>query len=361
MTAPDGLNCNEQIDGTVIHTMMNKKLTMGILTVMLACAFMIAAVPSEDTEAAPGDVYTVKYIVGGDIYVKTYTDFPITLATNPTVVNAPEPVGKTFDKWYLNGTSVDKLYIENFTDNVCQVEAKYTMTIYKVTFNANGWSGAAKEYLYDATVTAPAVKTDTVAGYVVPAGYVFAGWSNGTSVFTDIPKVTANVTYAAVFEEAMHTVTYKLDGAVYSTQKVLAVADAVAPYIVGYTWGEAATVGYQTVIDAIPVPPAPTVTVKYFKGTEVYSVQVVPAAVNAIDPYVAGYTWGEKVKVDDANYTVTAIAIPRAADNSFGIDNFTLAVIVIVLIAVIGIVLYVAYEQGFLPVGKNKVIGAAKK
>ena len=91
-----------------------------------------------------------------------------------------------------------------------------------------------------------------------------------------------------------------------------------------------------------------------------YNVQVVSEIAEAIDPYIEGYTWGEPEAVG-ANYTVTAKAIPRAADNSFGIDNFTLAVIVIVLIAVIGVIVYVAYEQGFLPVGKNKIAGDAKR
>lgn len=315
----------------VIHTMMmNKKTMMGAFALMLACAFMIAAIPateseaSADTPATPSPTYTVTYIVGGDVFTKTTTpaanDTVIPLATLADLGASAAP-GKTFSGWYvgntLQGATVlmdDFDQVGETTNYVYQVEAKFAISTYTVTFIASGMNDVVKVYTHGAAVAIPGAyvaadgETPAVNGYKTPAGYALAGWSNGTSTFQTVPTVSKNVTYVAVFEKIVptHTVTFMKDGAEYSKQTVTDVANAIAPYIEGYTW-EAMIVGA------------------------------------------------------DGNAVVNAKAIPKAADNSLGIDNFTLAVIVIVLIAVIGIVLYVAYEQGFLPVGKNKIAGDAKR
>lgn len=315
----------------VIHTMMmNKKTMMGAFALMLACAFMIAAIPATESEA--GDTpavttpttYTITYIVGGDVFTKTTTpsadDTTIPLATLAALGASVAP-GKTFSGWYVgNVLQGDTVPMADFTQGsestkkVYQVEAKFAISTYTVTFIASGMDDIVKVYTHGAAVTAPGKyvaadgETPAVNGYKAPEGYAFAGWSNGAATFQTVPAVSKNVTYVAVFEKIVptHTVTFMKDGAEYSKQTVTDVANAIAPYIEGYTW------------EAM--------------------------VVNA-----------------DGNATVNAKVIPTAADNSLGIDNFTLAVIVIVLIAVIGIVLYVAYEQGFLPVGKNKIAGDAKR
>lgn len=289
---------------------MNCTRNAGIYTAVLAIIMMVSAVmiPVADVSAntEPEDTYDIIYIVNSTAF--NPNDDVVEKGEVTLLTKLPEgataPIGQEFKGWMYNSNIVESI-------NVTEEEKTYTVTAvfsvaeYKVTFIANGESNTAG-YKYNETVVVP--EDEDPATPTAPTGYTFVGWSDGTATLTEIPVVTDNVTYVAVYEITdvpveTFTVTFKVGGETYNTQTVANIDDVIFPYIDGYSWGEA-------VIDA------------------------------------------------EGNAVISAIADPVQPENSFGITNTELAIIIGAFLAVILALFIIAYKLGFIEIGKK---GAVKE
>lgn len=281
---------------------MNCVKNAGIYTAMLAIIMMVSAVmiPVADVSAEVGEsdeTCDITYIVNSTAFTDNI-EIKEGIVTLPTELpkGATAPIGQEFKGWMYGTDNVKSITIEN--GKAYTVTAVFSVAVYEVTFIANGESNTAS-YKYNDAVVVP--KGDDPATPEAPTGYSFAGWSNGTATLTEIPAATENVTYVAVYEITPFTVTYMVGDEVYNTQTVESVKAAILPYIDGYSWGEA-------VIDA------------------------------------------------EGNAVISAIADPVQPENSFGITNTELAIIIGAFLAVILALFIIAYKLGFIEIGKKGVV-----
>lgn len=164
---------------------------------MAVCAFaFIAPVADAEGGQTPAKVsVTVTYVITGSTdIVKTYDVEPnatVTLET-PAALNATIPVGKQFVGWTdVSGNAVTITALAEGT-SAAKVFAKLDNITYTVTFKAaDGTTLSVIPATYGTTVTVP-----TLAPV---EGKIFVGWNNGTSVITEVPAVTASVTYTASY------------------------------------------------------------------------------------------------------------------------------------------------------------------
>ena len=285
---------------------MNCIKNAGIYTAVLAIIMMVSAVmiPVADVSAEGGepvDTCDIIYVVNSTAFNSddvAIEDGKVTLPTE-LPAGATAPIGQEFKGWMYNSNIVESINIAE-NDGPYTVTAVFSVAIYDVTFIANGVS-ATTEYNYNEAVVVP--ESVDPAKVAAPEGYSFAGWSNGTATLTEIPAVTGNVTYVAVYEITPLTVTYKV-------------------------------------------------------GDEVYNIQTVANIEDAILPYIDGYSWGEAVKNAEGNAVITAIADPVQPENSIGIPNAELAIIIGAFLLVIVALFVIAYKLGFIEIGKK---GAVKE
>lgn len=166
---------------------------------MAVCAFaFIAPVADAEGEGEPVPTtvtVTVTYVVTGSAdIVKAYTVEPSTAVAleTPAALNATIPVGKQFVGWTdVSGNAVTVTAPAEGTSSAT-VYAKLDNITYTVTFKAaDGTTLSVIPATYGTTVTIP-----TLAPV---AGKIFVGWNNGTAVVTEVPAVTASVTYTAAY------------------------------------------------------------------------------------------------------------------------------------------------------------------
>ncbi len=171
---------------------------------MAVCAFAFIAPVADATgpeggaEGGSGTTtvsVTVTYVITGSAdIVKTYDVRPSTSVTleTPDLLNATIPVGKQFVGWTnVSGNAVTVTAPAEGTDSAT-VYAKLDNITYTVTFKAaDGTTLSVTPATYGTTVTIP-----TLAPV---AGKIFVGWNNGTAVVTEVPAVTASVTYTASY------------------------------------------------------------------------------------------------------------------------------------------------------------------
>lgn len=169
---------------------------------MAVCAFAfvapVADADATDTEggSVPTTVsVTVTYVVTGSAdIVKAYTVEPSTTVAleTPAALNATIPVGKQFVGWTdVSGNAVTITAPAEGT-SAATVYAKLDNITYTVTFkSADGTTLSVIPATYGTNVTIP-----TLAPV---AGKIFVGWNNGTAVVTEVPAVTASVTYTASY------------------------------------------------------------------------------------------------------------------------------------------------------------------
>ena len=292
---------------------MNCTRNAGIYTAVLAIIMMVSAVmiPVADVSAEeekPVDTCDIIYVVNSTAF--NFDDVAIdkegkviTLLTK-LPEGASAPIGQEFKGWMYNSKIVESIN-DAEKDKTYTVTAVFSVIEYKVTFIANGVS-ATTEYNYNEAVAVPEKVAKVAAA---PGGYSFAGWSNGIAILTEFPAVTGDVTYVAVYE-----------------------------------------------IDVVPVE---TFTVTFMIGDEVYSTQTVESIEDVIIlPYIDGYSWGEAVIDAEGNAIITAIADPIQPENSFGITNTELAIIIGAFLLVIVALFVIAYKLGFIEIGKK---GAVKE
>ena len=167
---------------------------------MAVCAFAFIAPVADATEGEGESVpttvtVTVTYVVTGSAdIVKAYTVEPSTTVAleTPAALNATIPTGKQFVGWTdVSGNAVTVTAPAEGTSSTT-VYAKLDNITYTVTFKAaDGTTLSVTPATYGTTVTIP-----TLAPV---AGKIFVGWNNGTAVVTEVPAVTASVTYTASY------------------------------------------------------------------------------------------------------------------------------------------------------------------
>lgn len=242
---------------------------------MAVCAFAFIAPVADaaEGETTPTSVsVTVTYVITGSAdIVKTYTAEPsatVALET-PAALNATIPVGKQFVGWTdVSGNAVTITAPAEGT-SAATVYAKLDNITYTVTFKAiDGTTLSVIPATYGTAVTVP-----TLAPV---EGKIFVGWNNGTSVITEVPAVTASVTYTASY-----------------------IDDVSIMFVAG------SDIITETVLSAYTaVPDAPAIEGKEFKGWYVHG----DATKTIVD--FTNYTFTEDVRFD-ALYTDITPAEPE--------------------------------------------------
>ena len=290
---------------------MNCTRNAGIYTAVLAIIMMVSAVmiPVADVSAEGDETPAVvtcdiTYIVNSTAFTEKIEikDGKVVTLLTKLPEGATAPIGQEFKGWMYNSKIVESIDAEE--KKTYTVTAVFSVAIYDVTFIANGVSDTTG-YKYNEAVVVPEKVAKVAAA---PEGYSFAGWSNGIATLTEFPAVTGDVTYVAVYE-----------------------------------------------IDVVPVE---TFTVTFMIGDEVYSTQTVESIEDVILPYIDGYSWGEAVIDAEGNAIITAIADPIQPENSIGIPNAELAIIIGAFLLVIVALFVIAYKLGFIEIGKK---GAVKE
>lgn len=245
---------------------------------MAVCAFaFIAPVADAEGETGPTSVsVTVTYVITGSAdIVKTYTVAPsatVTLET-PAALNATIPAGKQFVGWTdVSGNAVTITAPAEGT-SAATVYAKLDNITYTVTFKAaDGTTLSVIPATYGTTVTIP-----TLAPV---EGKIFVGWNNGTTVVTEVPAVTASVTYTASY-----------------------IDDVAIMFVAG------SDIITETVLSAYTaVPDAPAIEGKEFKGWYVHG----DATKTIVD--FETYTFTEDVRFDALYTDITPVEPEEPTD-----------------------------------------------
>ena len=274
-----------------MHCNLKIIAVLAILAVALTGA--VAIVDSDSDADAVSDVY---YVVGDTTYAEQTSSALMTIEE----IGATVPAGKTFVGWSCGGSITTETPVAGST-----YTAMFEVSTYDVIFVANGVSATFTDVTYGNEVFPSSdEESATYLDYSAAEGYEFIGWSNGTSTITEIPTVSADAIYTAVFDiipATTHIVTFMVDGEQYGV--------------------------VQTVTDTSEI----------------------------IYPYIEGYTWGEVVTDEETdNMTITAIANPVAEDSILGLDT-TSAVLLIMIFAVLVCILIVwLKKEGFIFGGKSE-------
>ncbi len=141
--------------------------------------------------------------------IKIYKNYPV-----KEPVPLPEPLvkeGHTFVGWFYD-SAYTRPYDGAPIYEDTPLYAKYVINRYTVTFNSDGGTEIASQTVDWNTVIVPEAPTNT--------GYKFVGWflSDGTE-YTNQP-IKSDITLTAHWEVIMCTVTFYVDGEVYTTKTV---------------------------------------------------------------------------------------------------------------------------------------------
>jgi uncharacterized repeat protein (TIGR02543 family) len=177
----------------------------------LATYSITANTPSAITLTAQWiPIYTVSYVLNGSSSSVT-GEGSYTSGTVVTLTSAPTRTGYTFNNW-LDSSGVTHAAGSSFT--VLQnsvLQAQWTPVLYSVTYALNGASGTLP-LQSSLAMNSPFVVTSTEP---VRAGYIFTGWSDGTSVIPAGATYvigTSSVTLTAQWSAIPYSVTYDLGG-----------------------------------------------------------------------------------------------------------------------------------------------------
>ena len=169
--------------------------------------------------------YTLTYIVNGEVYTTQTYAYGATI-TPPA---APELEGHTFNGW----TDLP----ETMPAADTQVAAAFTVNTYTLTYIVDGKTYTTQTYAYGATITPPAAPE--------LEGHTFNGWTN-------LPETmpAADTQVSASFSVNTYTITYYLDGNVYTTQSYAYGASITPPEV---TVGEGREfTGWQLLPETMP-------------------------------------------------------------------------------------------------------------
>lgn len=190
-------------------------MTVALMTVMAMCFAGIVVDDPVDaeitdvTDTTDDLTYNVTYKMDGaeDVVIPVKSDengkFTVTVET-PEDLNMTVPYGKQFVKW--TAPDMDEVGDElTLTGNITLTAVLEALPAYTVTFvDEDGTTEIAKYVCFEgSTPVAPEAPAKE--------GMTFKGWSiNGVNVI-EIPTVTADATYVAVYVVNMYTVTF-MDG-----------------------------------------------------------------------------------------------------------------------------------------------------
>lgn len=205
-------------------------------------------------------IFTVTFTADG----KTVTTVSGTIADSITAPTAPSKTGFTFKGWSSDDGAT---LITDFTD------VKFTANI---TYDAI----YVEDYALTFEVDGTAYPGGTVADPIIPQppvkeGFTFKGWStDGKNVIEDIESAIASVNeatkFVAIFEPAVYTVSFEVDGQIVATQTVkhgeLATEPAFIPALEGMDFIEwdfdftQAITGDTTIVAVFEPTPEPEPT-----------------------------------------------------------------------------------------------------
>lgn len=172
-----------------------KKIKL-LFSVLLALILILALA------ACKGETtyYTVEFDSQGGSAVQSRAVEGGTVFSEP---EAPTRTGFTFAGWY-NGETKWNFETDTVTSNM-KLTAKWDRISHTVSFNSDGGSAVAKQYIEEGTKAAePTAPTKP--------NYVFDGWYNGETKWNfDTDTVNANVTLTAKWK-VTYTVTFNSNG-----------------------------------------------------------------------------------------------------------------------------------------------------
>ena len=147
--------------------------------------------------------HTVTFVDWDGAVLSTQNVAHGTAAVEPT---APGREGYTFTGWDTDFSNVQ---------SDLTVTAQYAINSYTITYTINGEEYTTQTYEYGATVVAPE--------FIVPEGHTFSSWK--------IPETmpAENLILDAVLTVNEYTITYKINGEVYTTQTYEYGAEVSAP------------------------------------------------------------------------------------------------------------------------------------
>ena len=173
------------------------------------------------------NTYTITYKVNGEV-VKTDT---YAFGAEVTAHEYTAPTGYTFSGW-------DKTIPTTMPAENLEFTGTTTVNNYTITYKVNGEVVKTDTYAFGAEVTAHE--------YTAPTGYTFSGWN--TTVPTKMPAEDLEITGTTTANT--YTVTYYVDGEVYTTETYAYGADVTmkpAPEKAGYTFS-----GWDKTITTMP-------------------------------------------------------------------------------------------------------------
>ncbi len=195
--------------------MSSTKTTLILAAVILAAAFAGILV-SEDSDATEETTFSVSYVVGEGENARTYMfqadeSNKITLKTLEDL-GATAPDGKAFAGWSDGSTTYTAGSVLTL-DKDTTLTAQFTAIKFTITYVVDGQTVDTETGEFGAALTGP-------EKVPVKDGYIFKGWDAGDGkVVTELPKISGDVTYTAVFAEDFE-VTFVVDGTTITTTNI---------------------------------------------------------------------------------------------------------------------------------------------
>ena len=174
------------------------KLIMAVAMFAIVSVALLGATSAVDAvgeggPVADGNVTITYQMVGNPSLEKPVPKGAVTLET-PEALELTVPMGKEFVEWSTTAdVTIDDGKIADLQSDIT-VTAVLNDIDYTVTFqDSDGIILATQVGIMGTAVTVPEDPTLD--------GYIFKGWNNGAETVTEIPAISGNVTYIAVYQK----------------------------------------------------------------------------------------------------------------------------------------------------------------
>lgn len=177
-------------------TAHTNKLIMAMAMFAIVSVALLGATSAVDAvgedEPIADDTVTITYVMDENTEVVKTVDKGMTILDTPEALGMTVPEGKEYVGWTVNGSETILSFDDLQEDVTVSVVLKDI--IYTITFKDSDGTDLSTQYgILGVTVTAPADPTLD--------GYIFKGWNNGAETVTEIPAISGNVTYTAVYQK----------------------------------------------------------------------------------------------------------------------------------------------------------------
>ena len=250
--------------------------------------------------------YTLTYMVDGEVY-KTYS---VCYGSKITPEAEPEKEGYTFSGW--------SEIPETMPDHEVTVTGSFTISSYTLTYMVDGEVYKIYTVEYGTAITPEEEPTKE--------GYTFSGWS-------EIPETmpAKDVTVTGTFSVNSYTLTYKVDGEVYKTLTFAygsKITPLKEPTKEGYTFS-----GWSEIPETMPAKDVTVTgsftinsqTITYVLDGEVYTTETLEYGAKIVPPVIPGledYTIWEDVPETMPAKDITIYGKAREIiDGIISIDN----------------------------------------